>query len=67
MENRMKKYEQIRRQIENTRNIYSQIGEPLSADVIIDLYQHLGKALSMAQPESQRGRRPARKRQGMKS
>ena len=31
------------------RKLYSQIGEPLPADVIIDLYRHLGNALELAE------------------
>lgn len=30
------------------RKLYSQIGEPLPVDVIIDLYRHLDKALEFA-------------------
>ena len=31
------------------RRLYSQIGEPLPVDVIIDLYRHLDKALEIAE------------------
>jgi len=39
---------QVNEQILRMRRLYSQIGEPLPVDVIIDLYQHLGKALELA-------------------
>lgn len=40
-------------QVLKMRRLYSQIGEPLPADVIIDLYRHLDKALELAE-ESER-------------
>ena len=34
-------------QVLRMRKLYSQIGEPLPVDVIIDLHQHLGKVLEL--------------------
>lgn len=45
------------RQIERMRALYSQIGEPLSVDVMIDLHQHLGQALEMQLQEKSSGSR----------
>lgn len=42
------RYAQVDAQVMRIRKIYSQIGEPLPADVIIDLYQHLDHALEAA-------------------
>ena len=42
-------YEEISRRVDSVRRIYSQIGEPLPVDVMIDLYRHLADALAMAQ------------------
>jgi len=41
--------------VDRMRRLYSQIGEPLSADVIIDLSRNLGKALEFLpdQPRQQ--------------
>lgn len=36
------RYARTSAQVEQMRKLYSQIGEPLPADVIIDLYRHLG-------------------------
>lgn len=36
-------YSETARKVERIRKLYSKIGEPLPADVIIDLYRHLGK------------------------
>ena len=45
-------YQETARKIENVRRIYSQIGEPLPADIIVDLYRHLATFpdLSMKKP-----------------
>ena len=49
MQNRRKKSdEEIRRQVERTRGIYSRLGQPLAADMVIELYRHLGTAMEMA-------------------
>ena len=46
MENkRQNGYARSNKQVEEMRRLYSRIGEPLPADIIIDLYQHLDKAL----------------------
>ena len=46
---RQTSYARITKQVEEMRRLYSSIGEPLPADVIIDLYRHLGPALSSAE------------------
>jgi len=49
MQNRRKKsYEEVRRQVERTRGIYSRLGQPLAADIVIELCRHLGAAMDMA-------------------
>ena len=39
------RYERVAAQVKRVRELYSQIGEPLPADTIIDLYRCLGPAL----------------------
>lgn len=57
MEKKQINYQETTRRVENLRRIYSQIGEPLPVDIIIDLYQHLGPALALLKtPE--RARKP---------
>lgn len=41
------RYVAVTRQVDSVRRIYSQIGEPLPADIIIDLHHHLGAALEL--------------------
>lgn len=63
MEKRGKdQYARVSAQITRTRKLYSQVGEPLPADVIIDLYQHLGTALSALDERETSLRRVRRKR-----
>lgn len=38
---------QTARQLEKMRKLYSQIGEPLPVDIMIDLHMQLGKALQL--------------------
>lgn len=47
----------VSHQIERMRALYSQIGEPLSVDVMIDLHRHLGRVLEMQLQEKTRGSR----------
>lgn len=42
-------YAQTVQQVESMRRLYSKIGQPLPADIIIDLHRHLGTALQMAE------------------
>lgn len=42
------RYARTAAQVDRTRKLYSRIGEPLPAEIIIELYQHLGKALEAA-------------------
>lgn len=37
----------LAKQVEEMRRLYSQIGQPLPVDIIIDLHHHLGKALEL--------------------
>lgn len=45
-----KNYATIERQIDGVRKIYSQIGQPLPADIIIELYRQLPAAMALLQP-----------------
>ena len=47
-----------RSQVERVRELYAQIGEPLPEDVVIDLLQHLDRALALAREDKM----PAKKR-----
>ncbi len=40
---------QVQAQVAAIRKLYSKIGEPLPADIVIDLYTHLGKVLDAVQ------------------
>ncbi len=42
-ERRKTNYQEISARVERVRQIYSRIGEPLPAEIIIDLCRHLGK------------------------
>ena len=58
MEKRMQTgFAETRERVDRVRKIYSQIGEPLSADIIIDLYQHLGKVMDAETAMRPRSRR----------
>jgi hypothetical protein len=46
---RKNSYARITKQVEEMRSLYSKIGQPLPADVILDLYRHLDTALEMQQ------------------
>ena len=48
-EQKTDRYARTSLQVEHVRKLYSQIGEPLPADVSIDLYRHLGKAMELAE------------------
>ena len=48
-EQKTDRYARTSHQVEHVRKIYSQIGEPLPADVIIELYRHLGRAMELAE------------------
>lgn len=53
-EQKIDRYARTARQVESVRRIYSQIGQPLSVNTIIDLHHHLGKALELAEEDSYR-------------
>lgn len=56
------RYARTARQVESVRKLYSRIGQPLPADIIIDLYRHLGSALEAVDPgEARPGRAPKRR------
>jgi len=41
------RYVAVTQQIDSVRRLYSQIGQPLPAEIIIDLHHHLGTAMQM--------------------
>ena len=43
------RYVAVTQQIDRVRRIYSQIGQPLPAEIIIDLYRHLGAVMDQNQ------------------
>ena len=45
-------YNRISRRVNRIRRLYSEIGEPLDANTIIDLYCHLNGALQLLQKEN---------------
>ena len=47
--------ERVAAQVNRVRALYSQIGEPLPADTIIDLYLHLAPALEAAEGKKLNG------------
>ncbi len=57
---RKENHVQVSEQVKRVRKMYSEIGEPLPAELIIDLYQHLGKALEVVEtiePQQSKRRR----------
>lgn len=58
-EQKIDRYARTVRQVDSVRRIYSRIGEPLPADILIDLHHHLGKALELS---DEARRAPQRKR-----
>ncbi|MBE5775867.1 MAG: hypothetical protein E7337_18425 [Clostridiales bacterium] len=55
------RYVSVARRVERVRRIYSDIGQPLPADIIIDLHRHLGRLVDAAE-EKPAGRRKAGRR-----
>lgn len=51
---------QVPRQVERMRALYSQIGEPLPVETMLELHRHLGAALE--QNEDQRNQTKNRKK-----
>lgn len=41
-EKRKISYQEVSARVERVRRMYSRIGEPLPAEIIIDLFRHLG-------------------------
>ena len=50
-------YNRVTAQVKRIRGLYSRIGEPLPADIIIDLHRHLAPALEAAAKQKRRGKR----------
>ena len=48
-------YEDVAARVNRVRKLYSRIGEPLPADIIIDLHRHLAPALEAAAAPRKRG------------
>ena len=46
------------RQADRMRELYAQIGEPLPEEIVLDLLQHLDRALALARED----KKPAKKR-----
>lgn len=44
-------YKGLEQRVSRVRKLYAQIGEPLSADVVIEMYRYLEKALEFADGE----------------
>ena len=55
-------YLEIARQVNRVREIYSDIGQPLSADVIADLYRCLGRVQEAARAEENAAKPKTRNR-----
>lgn len=55
-----KQCERVAEQVRRVCELYSQLGEPLPADTIIDLHRHLALALEAVAPEKKSERRPRR-------
>lgn len=47
-------YKGLEERVSRVRKLYTQIGEPLSADVVIEMYHYLEKALEFANGEENR-------------
>ena len=56
------RYARVAAQVDRLRRLYSWIGEPLSADVIIDLHRHLASALEAEDERRKCFRRSAKRR-----
>lgn len=39
------------RQVDRMRELYAQIGEPLPEEIVLDLFQHLDRALELAEED----------------
>ena len=47
---------EVRVQLDRMRELYKQIGEPLTEDICDELAQHLGRALELSKEEPKRPR-----------
>ena len=56
------RYERVAAQVKRVRELYSQIGEPLPADVIIDLHRCLGPALEAVDEQRRSEKERTKKR-----
>ena len=52
------RFQRANRQADRMRELYAQIGEPLPEEIVIDLLQHLDRALELSKED----RKPAKKR-----
>ena len=50
-------YEHVAARVMRIRRLYSRLGEPLPADIIIDLHRHLAPALEEVSTRKRRCRR----------
>ena len=55
------RYVAVTQQVQSVRRIYSQIGEPLPADVIIDLHLHLAEAMRLHRSQTKKTAKVKRK------
>ena len=55
------RYVAVTQQIDSVRRLYSRIGQPLPADIIIDLHHYLGSAMELAEKTALPGRRRQKK------
>ena len=55
----MEQYDRVAAQVNRIRGLYSRIGEPLPAEIIIDLHRHLAPALEQAANRKRRDKRRA--------
>ena len=60
---RQSRYARSAKQVEEMRRLYSDIGQPLPANIIIDLHRHLGKALDLQAQMQPRARGKKRRAQ----
>lgn len=56
------RYDRAATQVDRMRKLYSEIGEPLPVDIIIDLHRHLSPALEAVDPPAPLCRKDRKKR-----
>ncbi|MGN0184885.1 MAG: hypothetical protein ACI4AL_07180 [Aristaeellaceae bacterium] len=45
------RFQRASRQVDRMRELYAQIGEPLPEEIVLDLLQHLDRALELAEED----------------